>query len=100
MAGAGIVIVGLDVTDAAIIILELTLNEKIGLIGERQIQIVVAGVLVIKRDLEIFAAGLSDGHMFGTEFHWPWPCFSDLLRPYVSQLPEGPPRGNNLAHIA
>jgi hypothetical protein len=38
--------------------------------------------------------------MFGTEFHWPWPCFSDLLRPYVSRLPEGPPQCNNLAHIA
>jgi hypothetical protein len=38
--------------------------------------------------------------MFGTEFHWPWPCFNDLLRPYVSRLPEGPPQGNNLAHIA
>jgi hypothetical protein len=99
MAGVGIVIVGLDVTDAAIIILELALNEKIGLIGERQIQIVVAGVLVIERDLEVFAAGLSDGHMFGTEFHWSWPCFSDLLRPYVSRLPEGPPQGNNLAHM-
>jgi hypothetical protein len=78
MAGVGIVIVGLDVTDAAIIILELTLNEKIGLIGERQIQIVVAGVLVIERDLEVFAAGLSDGHMFGVESHWRWPCFSAL----------------------
>jgi hypothetical protein len=100
MAGVGIVIVGLDVTDAAIIILELTLNEKIGLIGERQIQIVVAGVLVIERDLEVFAAGLSDGHMFGTDFHWPRPCFRDLLRPYVSRLPEGLPQGNNLAHIA
>jgi hypothetical protein len=65
VAGVGIVIVGLDVTDAAIIILELTLNEKIGLIGQRQIQIVVAGVLVIERELEVFAAGLSDGHMYG-----------------------------------
>lgn len=33
VAGVGIVIEGLDVADAAIIILELTLNEKIGLIG-------------------------------------------------------------------
>src|SRR5215469_7716260 len=37
----GIVIEGLDVADAAIIILELTLNEKIGLIGGRQIQVIV-----------------------------------------------------------
>jgi hypothetical protein len=82
VAGVGIVIEGLDVADAAIIILELTLNEKIGLIGGRQIQVIVAGVLVIERDLEVFAAGLSDGHMFGTESHWRWPCFSDLLRPH------------------
>src|SRR5712691_11113684 len=33
VAGVGIVIEGLYVADAAIIILELTLNEKIGLIG-------------------------------------------------------------------
>jgi hypothetical protein len=71
VAGVGIVVEGLDVADAAIIILELTLNEKIGLIGGRQIQVIVSGVLVIERDLEVFAAGLSDGHMFGTEFHWP-----------------------------
>ena len=70
MAGVGIVIVGLDVTDAAIIILELTLNEKIGVIGERQIQIVVAGVLVIERDLEVFAAGLSDRYVLGVEPQW------------------------------
>ena len=89
---------GLDVADAAIIILELTLNEKIGLIGGRQIQVIVAGVLVIERDLEVFVAGLSDGHMFGTESHWRWPCFSDLLRPYRGpDLPEGPAQGNGLA---
>jgi hypothetical protein len=33
VGGVGIVIEGLDVADAAIIILELTLNEKIGLVG-------------------------------------------------------------------
>jgi hypothetical protein len=78
VAGVGIVIEGLDVADAAIIILELTLNEKIGLIGWRQIQVIVAGVLVIERDLEVLAAGPSDGHMFGVESHWRWPCFSVL----------------------
>src|SRR6266478_4325175 len=78
VAGVGIVIEGLDVADAAIIILELTLNEKIGLIGWRRIQVIVAGVLVIERDLEVLAAGLSDGHMFGVESHWRWPCFSAL----------------------
>ena len=59
VAGVGIVIEGLDVADAAIIILELTLNKKIGLIGWRQIQVIVAGVLVIERDLEVLAAALS-----------------------------------------
>jgi len=78
VAGVGIVIEGLDVADAAIIILELTLNEKIGLIGGRQFQVIVAGVLVIERGLEVLAAGLYDGHMFGMESHRRWPCFSAL----------------------
>jgi hypothetical protein len=78
VAGVGIVIEGLDVADAAIIILELTLNDKIGLIGGRQIQVIVAGVLVIERDLEVLAAGLSDGHMFGVESHWRGSRFSAL----------------------
>jgi hypothetical protein len=78
VAGVGIVIEGLDVADTAIIILELTLNEKIGLIRGRQIQVIVAGVVAIKRDLEVFAAGLSDGHMSGVESHWRGPCFSDF----------------------
>jgi hypothetical protein len=69
VAGVGIVIEGLDVADAAIIILELTLNKKIGLIGGRQVQVIFAGVLIIERDLEIFAAGLSDRHMFSVESH-------------------------------
>jgi len=38
-------------------------------IGGRQVQVIFAGVLVIERDLEIFAAGLSDGHMFSVESH-------------------------------
>ena len=33
VAGVGIVIVGLDVTDAAVIVLKLALNDKIGVIG-------------------------------------------------------------------
>jgi hypothetical protein len=95
VAGVGIVIEGLDVADAAIIILELTLNEKIGLIGGRQIQVIVAGVLIIERDLEVFTAGLSDRHMFGTESHWRWPRLSDFL-PIARRAPQG----NGLARIA
>src|SRR6266700_4354455 len=67
VAGVGIVIEGLDVADAAIIVLELTLNEKIGLIAGRQIQVIIAGVVVVERDLEVLAAGLSGRHMFGVE---------------------------------
>lgn len=78
VAGVGIVIEGLDVADAAIIIFELSLNEKIGMTGGRQIQVIVAGVLVIERDPEVLAAGLSDGHMFGVESLWRRPCFSAL----------------------
>ena len=43
MAGVGIVIVGLDIADAAVIILKLTLNDKIGVIWSGQIEVIVAG---------------------------------------------------------
>jgi len=43
MARVGIVIVGFDVADATIIFLKLTLNEHVGLIGSRQIKVIVAG---------------------------------------------------------
>ena len=35
VAGIGIVILGLDVADAAVIVLKLTLNDKIGMVGRR-----------------------------------------------------------------
>ena len=56
MAGVGVVIVGLDVADTAVIVLKLTLNDKIGVIGPRQIKVVVAGGLVIERDLKVLVA--------------------------------------------
>ncbi len=43
MAGIGIVIVGLDVTDASVIVLKLPLNDKIGVFVPRQIGVIVAG---------------------------------------------------------
>ena len=43
VASVGIVIVGLDVANAAVIVLKLTLNDKIGVIGPRQIEVIVAG---------------------------------------------------------
>ena len=48
VASIGVVIVGLDVADAAVIVLELTLNDKIGVIGSRQIKVIVAGDLAIE----------------------------------------------------
>jgi len=65
VAGAGIVIVGLDLADAAVIVLKLTLNDEIGVIRPRQIKVIVAGGLAIERDLEVLVAGLSDGDVFG-----------------------------------
>jgi hypothetical protein len=40
MAGVRIVIMSLKIADTAIIVLKLTLNEKIGLIGPREIKII------------------------------------------------------------
>src|ERR1700730_54806 len=70
VASIGVVIVGLDVADAAVIVLELTLNDKIGVIGSRQIKVIVAGDLAIERDLEVLLAGLSDRNVLGVEFQW------------------------------
>jgi hypothetical protein len=43
VASVRIVIVGLDVADALIVVLELTLNDKIRVFGPRQINVIVAG---------------------------------------------------------
>jgi hypothetical protein len=72
MAGIGIVIVGLDVAEAAVIVLKLPLNDKIGVIGSRQVKVIVAGGLAIERDLEVLAAGLCDRHVIGVESQWMW----------------------------
>ena len=56
-------------SDAAVIVLELTLNDKIGVIGPRQIQVIVAGGLAVERDLDVLLAGLSDRHVIGVEPH-------------------------------
>ena len=70
MASVGIVIVGLNVTDAAVIVLKLTLNDKIWVIRPRQIKVIVAGGLAVERDLEVLAAGLSNRHVIGVEPQW------------------------------
>ena len=88
MAGVGIVIVGLDVADAAVIVLKLTLHDEVGVIVSRQL---VAGDLAIERDLEVLVAGLSDRNVIGVEPQWEWPrfcaCHSILTR---LRLPEDP----------
>ena len=76
IAGVGVVIVGLDVADTAVIVLKLTLNDKIGVIGPRQIKVVVAGGLVIEQDLKVLVARLSGRHVIGVEFQLAWPWFN------------------------
>ena len=70
MASVSVVIVGLDVADAAVIVLELTLNDKVGVIGSRQIKVIVAGDLAIERDLKVLVAGLPDRNVLGVELQW------------------------------
>jgi len=70
VASVGIVIVGLNVTDAAVIVLKLTLYDKIWVIRPRQIKVIVAGGLAVERDLEVLAAGLSNRHVIGVEPQW------------------------------
>ena len=67
MASVGIVIMGFDVADTAVIVLKLTLNKKIGMIGLRQIKVIFAASLAIERDLEQLAAGLFDRYVVGVE---------------------------------
>jgi hypothetical protein len=70
VASVGVAIVGLDVADAAVIILELTLNDKVRVIGSRQIKVIVAGDLAIERDLKVLVAGLPDRNVLGVELQW------------------------------
>jgi hypothetical protein len=64
------VIVGFDVADTAVIVLKLTLNKQIGVIGLRQIKIIFAAGLAIERDLDELAAGLFDRYVVGVESQW------------------------------
>ena len=70
VAGVVIVIVGLDVADAAVVILELTLNDKVRVIGSPKIKIIVVGDLAIERDLKVLVAGLPDRNVLGAELEW------------------------------
>jgi len=100
MAGVGVVIVGLDVADTAVIVLKLTLNDKIGVIGPRQIKVVVAGGLVIERDLKLFVARFSDRYVIGVESQLAWPCFNACYSILSRlRLPEGPREGKGFECI-
>jgi len=73
VARIGVVIVGLDVADASVTVLELPLNDKIGVLVARQIEVIVAGVLAVERDLEVLVAELPDRYVFGVKSHGRWP---------------------------
>src|SRR5262249_5917839 len=83
VAGVSIVIVGLDIADAAVIILKLTLNDKIGVIWSGQIEVIVVGGLVIERDLEALVAGFSDRHVFSVEFHGMYLALVRIIRSHL-----------------
>jgi hypothetical protein len=69
VARIGVVIVGFDVADASVTVLELPLNDKIGVFVVRQLEVIVAGVLVVERDCKVLAAGLPDRYVFGVKSH-------------------------------
>ena len=96
MAGVGVVIVDLDVADTAVIVLKLTLNDKIGVIGPRQIKVVVAGGLVIERDLKVLVAELSGRHVIGVEFQLAWSGSMRIIRSWL-RLPGGPREASSIS---
>jgi hypothetical protein len=65
VARIGVVIVGLYVADASVIVLELPLNDKIGVFVVRQLELIIAGVLVVERDCKVLATGSSGRYVFG-----------------------------------
>jgi hypothetical protein len=79
VASVGIVIVALDVADAAVVVLKLTLNDKIRAIGPRLAKITITRGLAIERDLEVLVAGFPDRYVIGVESHWVKPRFSARL---------------------
>jgi hypothetical protein len=65
VAGVSIVIVSLDIADAAVIVLKLTLNGKVGVIWPRQIEVSLA----MERDLEVLATRFAHRHAIGVQSH-------------------------------
>ncbi|HVB80322.1 MAG TPA: hypothetical protein VNE82_10320 [Candidatus Binataceae bacterium] len=62
-------IVGLDVADASVIVLELPLNDQIGVFVPRQLKVIVSGIFVVERDYKILTAGLHGRYVFGVKSH-------------------------------
>ena len=91
---------GLDVADAAVIILKVTLNDKIGVIWSGQIEVIVAGGLVIERDLEV----PSPDSPTDTYLAWNFTGCSLLqcvsFDPSRLRLPEGPREGNGFECVS
>ena len=73
VARIGVVIVGLDVADASVIVLELPLNDKIGGLVVQLLEVIVAGGLVVERDCKVIADGRPDRYVFGMKSHGRWP---------------------------
>src|SRR5215218_1445235 len=47
----------------------VTLNDKIGVFVVRQLEVIIAGVLVVERDCKVLAAGLPGRYVFGVKSH-------------------------------
>jgi hypothetical protein len=76
VARIGVVIVGLDVADAAVSVLELPLEDKIGGSIAGQSEVIVAGTFAVELDREVLVEKLTDRHMSCVKSHGRWPCFS------------------------
>jgi hypothetical protein len=61
VVGVSIVIVGLNVAVVSVVILKLTLNDKILAIVSCRIDVIGTGGRVVKRDLQVLVAGHSNG---------------------------------------
>ena len=67
--GVGIVIVCFNIADTSVVVLELTLNDKIVAVVHRGIEIINTRGTSVERDLEVLVAGLSNGHVFRVKSH-------------------------------
>ena len=56
-------------SDTTVIVLKLTLNDKIVAVVHRGIEIIYTRGLAIEGDLEVLVADFSDGHVFRVKSH-------------------------------